>query len=165
MRGGKAWKLCAGLYLRIGTVIHKTHLLLTALTTAVTDTVASGFTYRTTSQGKKKERKKINKTSNPSRPPKQHHVCMYMGSSVPKGWNKMYGKPGACSKPSKPVRRSHSVHIQLTQGFWKMLNMLLPVNRPCTRLLCMNGRSLWASSWLWGETRCLASKKFEAALS
>lgn len=63
-RAEEALKLCASLYLRTGTVVHKIHLLSPALTTAVIDTIALGFIYSgTTSQGRKKEKKKRRKKS------------------------------------------------------------------------------------------------------
>lgn len=51
MTAAEAQKLCSGLCLRTDAVIQKTHSMLTATTTAVTDTVAPGLIYRrTTSQ-------------------------------------------------------------------------------------------------------------------
>lgn len=68
-RAEEALKLYASLYLRTGTVVRKIHLLSPALTTAVTDTVASGFIYRgTTSQERKKEREKEKKRKKSTKP-------------------------------------------------------------------------------------------------
>lgn len=84
-------------------MIQKTLLLLTALTTDVTNTLASGFIYRRpASWGRRKRktnRKTSTKTSSPCDSPKQYHICLDMGGPAAIDWNEMYGKHSTCRKP------------------------------------------------------------------
>lgn len=57
---------------------------------------------------KEKKNKQTKKTSNLSHSPKQYHICLDMGSSVPIDWNKMSGKSSDSRKPLEPVQ--HILH-------------------------------------------------------
>lgn len=165
MKAGEAWKLCFHLYLRTGTVIDKTHSLLTATATAAIDRVASGLIYRrTTTQWRMK--KKSTKPATSLCPKAVPHLFVdgkfysrRLEQTVQQSWH-LQKAPCACAI-------SCSVHAELTQGFRKKLSMLsvccLWTCHVHTQLLHGEGRSgnklRYSDNWKWSnKTKHLREK-------
>lgn len=135
---GKTWKLNASLYFRTGTVIQKTHLLLTNYC-CYRYCCFRLHIQKDNIPGKKERKKNKNqRNQQPLSPPQAISHLFVSGKFCSKDWNRMYSKPSACRKASEPMQCSHSVDMQPAQGFWKTLNMLL-VNGSFTCLLCLFG--------------------------
>lgn len=105
---GKAQMFYPSLYLRTSAMIQKTHLLLTALTTDVTNTLASGFIYRRPASWGRRERKTNKQTNQQNQQP----------LSLPKAISHLFGYGESCSARLEQ-------NVQQTQNFFLCLQKAL----------------------------------------